>query len=58
MTFISNLHKGIVALGLALSSISASAQPKVAFTTQNVKLGDIAWNIPALARFELINIGN
>lgn len=58
MTFISNLHKGIVALGLALFSISASAQPKVAFTAQNMKLGDIAWNIPALARFELKNIGN
>ena len=58
MTFISHLHKCVAAICFAATSLSVSAQPQVALKAQNLKLGDIAWNIPALAKFEVQNTGN
>mgnify|MGYP000846428513 FL=1 len=58
MTFTSNLNKSAAILFLAFCSLSISAQPKATIKVQDIKLGDIAWNIPALARFELENTGN
>ena len=58
MTFISHLHKCVAAICFAAPSLSVSAQPQVALKAQDLKLGDIAWNIPALAKFEVQNTGN
>lgn len=58
MTLISALYKSAAALCFAAFSLGAAAQPRAAFKSPQVKLGDIAWNVPALAKFEVQNTGN
>lgn len=48
----------MIACAFALCSITATAQPQPQVKTPQLSLGDIAWNVPALAKYELKNNGS
>lgn len=58
MTLISSFYKSAAAFCVAVCSLNLSAQAQQPFKAQDVTLGDITWNVPALAKFELHNTTN